>query len=74
MIHVYNVPVVFEVLLCPYRWLPMAKLINVSDINMVMTPIATAFVDNHRKQLIAVITFFSSSLMERKGHLLTMLM
>lgn len=64
---IYNVSVfVFVVLLCPYRWLPLAKLINVSDINMVMAPIATTFVDYHRKQLIAVITFLSISLMERK--------
>lgn len=55
------------VLRCPYVWLPLAELINVSDINMVMAPIATTFVDYHRKQLIAVITFLSRGLVERKG-------
>lgn len=59
---------------CPYRWVPLAKLINVPDINMVMAPIAAPFVDNHRKQLIAVVTLLSSSLAERKGNLLMTLM
>lgn len=48
--------------LCPYRWLPLAELINVPDVNMVMAPIAATFVDNHRKQLIAVIALISFSL------------
>lgn len=41
---------------------------------MVMAPIAAPFVDNHRKQLIAVITVLSNSLAERKGNLLMTLM
>lgn len=40
----------------------MAELINVPDVDMVMAPIAATFVDNHREQLIAVITLISSSL------------
>lgn len=50
------------IILCPYRWLPLAELINVPDVDMVMAPIAATFVDNHREQLIAVITLISSSL------------
>lgn len=30
----------------------MAKLVNVSDINMVMATIAATFMDNNREQLI----------------------
>lgn len=40
----------------------MTKLVNVPDINMVMATIAAALMDNHRKQLIGVITFLSISL------------
>lgn len=45
-----------------YQWLPLAKLVNVPDINVVMPSIAAALMYNHRKQLIGVVTFLSISL------------
>lgn len=36
----------------PYRWLPIAKLVNIPDINMVMATIAATFMDNNREQLV----------------------
>lgn len=35
-----------------YRWLPIAKLVNIPDIYMVMATVAATFMDNNREQLI----------------------
>lgn len=50
----------------PHRRLPLSKLINISDVNMVMATIAASLMDNHRKQFVCEVRVLCVSLQEAK--------
>lgn len=59
---IYSLLLISSLPFFPHRWLPLAKLVNVPDVNVVMAAIAAALMDNHREQLIGIITVISISL------------